>query len=103
LNHIFNEKLSLFYGIGSQFLYTWERYAQYVPLTNREEDFKKKAFTGGLNANAALRYINGNIILLAGCIFNYDAIRFHSLLKSGESSDLSMFGIRPFFSIGYKQ
>jgi hypothetical protein len=105
-NHALHKKLSVFYGAGANFVYIKERYAQYVPLTNKEEDFNKKTFNAGLNAGITLRYVNGNIILLAGCIFNYD---YAIILKPSETAsnstgiagNVSVFGVRPFFSIGH--
>ena len=98
-NHILHKKLSLFYGIGAHFVYTRERYSQYMPLTAIEENYTKKNLKAGSNAGITVRYLNGNILVLAGCAFDYD---MPTVMKSSNEADaLSGFGVRPFFSIGH--
>ncbi|MDR2734689.1 MAG: hypothetical protein LBC99_08660 [Spirochaetota bacterium] len=116
LDHAFNEKWSLFYGVGSQFSYTRERYARYISLTNGEEDFDRRTFNGGMIADIALRYARGNIIVLAGSIFSCEFVSWvalkssHSALNTtgsifngaNEAKGFSMFGVQPYFSIGFR-
>jgi len=54
--HTFNEKWGLFFGAGLNFSFTGEQYAQYAPLTNWVEDFDRRTFNLGADANIELQW-----------------------------------------------
>jgi len=108
----FNQKLDLFYGAGPSFLWTTEEYTRYEPLTSREESFTKDVVNLGIGANILLRFaISKHIVLLAGCIVNFDFLSFITfdsdpvdprLSFYGRAKNFCMAGLRPYVSIGYK-
>jgi hypothetical protein len=110
--HELNEKLALFYGVGPNFLIAWENYTQYTPLTSAEESFTKSNFDMGIGINIMLRHtITNDLVLFAGCILTLDLLSSSgveakpsnpALNTSGSLKDFSMFGIRPYVSVGFR-
>jgi len=107
--HTFNEKFALFYGAGPGFLLTGEHYTQYSAYPY-EEAFSKLTFSVGIGANIMLRYALGKrLTFLAGAILTYDFLGLFEVESSnpafndfGRYRDFSMFGVRPYLSLGLK-
>jgi hypothetical protein len=98
--HSFNEKLDLLYGAGPGFSFT-----------RRRGSFSALAYNVGIGVNIMLRYmLSGSLGLFAGNIFNYDFLSFveesnypsQAINAAGSLRKFSMFGLRPYVSIGIK-
>jgi hypothetical protein len=108
----FNEKLTLLYGVGPNFFITSQGYTQNVPSIGRDEYFLSESFNVGIGVNIALQYaVSSSLLLFAGCILTYDFFRDITLearpsnpaLRTSERvQDFSMFGVRPYVSIGVR-
>jgi hypothetical protein len=114
--HELNERLSLLYGVGPNFLFTKEVCAQYQYIVpswpTTEESFSRQVFNVGIGVNIMLRYaISDNTLLFVGCISTYDFLSFVELKSvssnpalntSGRVRGFSMFGVRPYVSFGLR-
>jgi hypothetical protein len=81
-------------------------------LTSRKEYFLSESFNIDIGADVMLKYaIRDSLFLFAGCTLTFDFLRSVTLearpsnpaLKDfGRVRDFSMFGIRPYVSIGFR-
>jgi hypothetical protein len=109
--HIFNEKFTLFYAPGMNYVLTTQAYTQHIPSTVAEESITREVLNIGIGANVMLKYtISHYWLLFAGSILTYDFLSFVNLNSPsnpalhtfGITKGFSMFGIRPYVSVGFR-
>jgi hypothetical protein len=110
--HELNTRFALFYGAGPSFFLTLEDYTQNIPLTAAKESFEKYIYNIGIGVNVMLKYaVNNKLFLFAGCVSTWDFLSYVVLMPKSSNSalntfdktkDFSMFGIRPYVSIGFR-
>jgi hypothetical protein len=109
--HKFNNKFTLLYGPGLNVCVTSAEFTEYVPPIGAEATFETITTRIGIGANIMLRYtITHKLLLFAGCVLSYDV--FGSVIlespsnpvlnTSGRVQDFSMFGVRPYVSLGFR-